>query len=299
MTKYLLTALVVGLSLASDAAGTDKEDDVKKELEKLEGVWHCVSVEVDQKTHEEWANFRLDIKKDKFTMWDGDTQGGMVTFTIDPSMKPKTLYFDLTIVDLKWKLFGIYNIDECGLKICVVEGKDEKDRPKEFATKKGGGVALFTFKNERMLKAEEAKKWEEEEKRREEQYRRMKEQPRKDAENLQGAWRPVRSEQGALDDTWEVEDHRIVFEKDAFTLKKGDKILLKGTFKLDITKYPKTIDIAITEGGHKEKLMLGIWEMVEGELRWCVAELGKDRPKAFATDKGRTDRLARFTKDKP
>ena len=336
MTKYLLTALVVGLLLATNAAGTDKEDEVKKDLEKLQGQWLCVRVEVEEKAeYGELAQVvALEFNKDTctVTMVLMATKG---TFTINPSKEPKT--FDLTMTDGK-KLAGIYKIDDDGLRLCACDPSKEM-RPQDFATVKGADIRLLTFKNDRQLKdylakskeekakdaerednrseenrkklvaarkveeearkAEEDKKWEEGKKRDEEKYRRMKEQPRKDAENLQGAWRPVRSEQGALDDTWEVEGQRVAFEKDAFTLMKGDKILLKGTFKLDITKYPKTIDIAITEGGHKGEVMLGIWEMGEDGLRWCVAEPSKDRPKGFATDKGGTDRLARFQKEKP
>ena len=330
MTKYLLPALVVGLLLATNAAGTDKEDEVKKDLEKLQGQWLCVRMEVEEKAeYGELAQVvALEFNKDTCSVRMAlmATKG---TFTIDPSKEPKT--FDLTMADGK-KIAGIYKIDDDGLRLCACDPSKEM-RPQDFATVKGADIGLLTFKNDRQLKdylakskeekakdaeredkrseenrkklvaarkAEEDKKWEEGKKRDEEKYRRMKEQPRKDAENLQGAWRPVRSEQGALDDTWEVEGQRVVFEKDAFTLKKGDKVLLKGTFKLDIMKFPpKTIDIAITEGGHKGEVMLGIWEMVEGELRWCVAEPGKDRPKWFTTNKGGTDHLARFQKEKP
>src|SRR6516164_3912419 len=71
---------------------------------------------------------------------------------------------------------------------------------------------------------------------------------KKDQEALQGTWRPVSSEQGGKDQTDEAKDHTLTFEKDTFTVKKGDEVRIKGTFKVDPSKKPKTIDMTITEG---------------------------------------------------
>ena len=195
---------------------------------------------------------------------------------------------------LRWSADGkriIFNrlYDKARLPICVIDpdGKNEKELTKGcrhdfLANDYRERLSFFVDPITLDLKAAAGQDAEE------------------DAETLQGSWQLVRSEQGALDDTWEVKDQLVIFEKDAFTLKQGDKVLLKGTFKLDITRSPKTIDITITEGGPKGKTMLGIWEIDREGLRWCVAEPGaKDRPTAFATNRGSSDRRSSFEKHKP
>src|SRR5262249_30572971 len=59
-------------------------------------------------------------------------------------------------------------------------------------------------------------------------------------------------------------DGRFVFSGDEFTAKKGDEVLYKCKFKLDISKSPKAIDLKIVEASapneHKEgKTSLGIY----------------------------------------
>ena len=198
--------------------------------------------------------------------------------------------------DGKRIFFNRMIVDKHKLIICVIDadGKNEKelskgDRP-DLLEGDGSWLMKDFLSGEELPKKEVARKKEPT----------REEAARMDVEALQGAWRFVRSEQGALDDTWEVEGQRVAFEKDAFTLKKGDKVVLRGTFKLDISKRPRTIDITITEGGHKGKTMLGIWEIDREGLRWCVSEPGaKDRPTAFATNKGSSDRRSSFEKHKP
>jgi uncharacterized protein (TIGR03067 family) len=126
---------------------------------------------------------------------------------------------------------------------------------------------------------------------------------KKDREALQGAWRPVSSEMGGKDQTAEAKEHLLVFEGDSFTVKKGDEVRVKGTFKLDPSKKPKAIDMTITESRRdqdKGKEMHGIYELGKDTLKWCTAEPGgKDRPKEFATKEGTRLMLVTLKKEKP
>src|SRR5262252_4202232 len=79
-----------------------------------------------------------------------------------------------------------------------------------------------------------------------------KDDAKKDQEALQGTWKPVSSEQGGKDQGDEAKEHTLIFEKDTFTVKRGDQVLLKGTFKLDPSKKPKAIDMTVTEGHRDE-----------------------------------------------
>jgi uncharacterized protein (TIGR03067 family) len=123
-----------------------------------------------------------------------------------------------------------------------------------------------------------------------------------DRQLLQGTW-SARSiefhERPVLGDP--IQDVQLVV--------KGDKIVLKGegpglekyaefTLKLDATRTPKTIDIAVTMGEEKGAVLPGIYELKGDEWRMCVAVFGKDRPKEFKSTVDSQTALAVF-KRKP
>jgi RNA polymerase sigma factor (sigma-70 family) len=89
------------------------------------------------------------------------------------------------------------------------------------------------------------------------------------------------------------EDGRFVFSGDEFTAKKGDQVLYKGKFKLDISKSPKVIDLEIVEApapnADKEgKTSLGIYALNGDDLKLCLATPGEeDRPTKLAGEAGR------------
>jgi uncharacterized protein (TIGR03067 family) len=55
---------------------------------------------------------------------------------------------------------------------------------------------------------------------------------------------------------------------------------------LDPKAKPGQIDVKITSGDDKGKLVKGIYKLDDDKLTVCVAEPGKDRPKAFAGKQG-------------
>jgi uncharacterized protein (TIGR03067 family) len=124
---------------------------------------------------------------------------------------------------------------------------------------------------------------------------------KKDQEGLQGTWKVVSAERGgkAQDD---AKEYTMVFDKDTFTVKKGDELFVKGTFKLDPSKSPKAIDMTVTEAKNEEnkgKDIHGIYELDKDALKWCAGEVGgTDRPKEFATKEGTKELLVSFKKDK-
>ena len=124
---------------------------------------------------------------------------------------------------------------------------------------------------------------------------------KKDKELIQGAWRPVSGEQGgtAQDD---AKEHLLTFEGDMFSIKRGDQQFIKGTFTLDPSQKPKTIDMKVTEGRKEEdkgKMVRGIYEVSKDTLKWCTAEPGsEDRPKEFATMAGNRHMLVTLKREK-
>ena len=93
--------------------------------------------------------------------------------------------------------------------------------------------------------------------------------------------------------------------KGAIRVNNGDKYILTpkegkavpGTFKIDPTKKPKTIDMTPTEGNFKDKTLLGIYELDGDTLKICFAEPGKERPTDFTSKAGMV--LVVHKRDKP
>jgi uncharacterized protein (TIGR03067 family) len=125
---------------------------------------------------------------------------------------------------------------------------------------------------------------------------------KKDAEKLQGTWKVVSGEQSGKAQE-EAKEFVMVFDKDTFTVKRGDEVVVKGTFTVDAAKKPKAIDMTIKEGRNEQdngKKVHGIYELDKDGLKWCAAEPGSDdRPKEFATKEGIKHMLISFKKEKP
>jgi uncharacterized protein (TIGR03067 family) len=128
-----------------------------------------------------------------------------------------------------------------------------------------------------------------------------KDDAKKDQQALQGTWKVVSGERaGKVQD--QAKEHTMTFDKDTFTIKRGDDVIVKGTFKLDPSKSPKTIDMKVTEGHNEQdkgKEVHGIYELTKDGLKWCTDEPGGDsRPKEFATKEGTKHMLITFEKSK-
>jgi uncharacterized protein (TIGR03067 family) len=65
-----------------------------------------------------------------------------------------------------------------------------------------------------------------------------------------------------------------------------DKTTLHGTYTLDASKKPHTLDIALTDGPDKGKKKLGIYEISDKHLKICLAAVGGARPTEFKAGKG-------------
>jgi uncharacterized protein (TIGR03067 family) len=144
MTRYIVTALVVGLLLAAD--------DAKKDKEQLQGSWQAVSAEQGGKAQEDAKEHLLIFDGDTFTIKYGDQLFLKGTFTVDPSQSPKAI--DMKITETRREehkgkeVHGIYELDKGTLKWCTAEPGD-KDRPKAFASKEGTKHLLVTLEKKK------------------------------------------------------------------------------------------------------------------------------------------------------
>jgi uncharacterized protein (TIGR03067 family) len=128
--------------------------------------------------------------------------------------------------------------------------------------------------------------------------------PREDLDKLQGAWRGDSLQiKGDYLPMSEASSLRLLFAKDTFRVEQGGRVTVRGTFTLDASQKPKTIDLAITETVQAENqgtMVLGIYELGKGTLRICTTKAnGQDRPKKLASRAGSTHTLFTFKREKP
>lgn len=124
-------------------------DRVKSELEKLQGTWTCVGVEMDgQKLDGPWIPpITLVIKGEEYqeTFEGAGEPLYKGSFKIDPGKKPKAFDSEGIYFGCGYEVVGIYEITGETLKICYDHGN--KNRPKEFKSEHGS--SFFTFEKKK------------------------------------------------------------------------------------------------------------------------------------------------------
>ena len=107
---------------------------------------------------------------------------------------------------------------------------------------------------------------------------------KKELKQFQGNWKLVGGRGQDGNEITEVDRQmtRLTVDGNKFTLTLDVKTKVNGTFKVDPAKTPHTIDVTL-DGGQK---MLGIYEIKAGIRKSCFADVGKERPAKFTTEKG-------------
>ena len=116
---------------------------------------------------------------------------------------------------------------------------------------------------------------------------------------LQGTWVAESAERSgkAADD---LRGHQLTFAGDRFTIRSKGKVIYQGTYIIDPSAKPATIDFRNTAGEMKGKTWLGIYEMEGDVLRICdnADDVAKGRPAAFAAGAGSGHVLISFSRMK-
>jgi uncharacterized protein (TIGR03067 family) len=89
---------------------------------------------------------------------------------------------------------------------------------------------------------------------------------------------------------------QLIFSGEKYTIKLGGKVTETGTFSIDPSKKPKTIDLTPTEGGEKGKKEQGIYELTGDDLKIAVAFGSSERPTDFS---GKKSEVYTFKRAKP
>ena len=105
-------------------------------------------------------------------------------------------------------------------------------------------------------------------------------------EKLEGTWKAVAAVQNGQEQN-DAGEHTLTFTGDTFTVARDGEARIKGTFKTDATKKPKTIDWIVKEGRNAGKTIVGIYELDGDTLKWCGAEPGStERPTELSSGEG-------------
>ena len=119
---------------------------------------------------------------------------------------------------------------------------------------------------------------------------------KKDLERMQGDWA---ADSYVIDGMKLPEDDAQAYFRtikgDAYTVARFQRVLGKGTIKLDAAKKPKAID-ALPAGS--DKPLLGIYEFDGDKMKLCFAAPGKERPAAFTSAEGSGHTLTVWVREK-
>jgi uncharacterized protein (TIGR03067 family) len=106
---------------------------------------------------------------------------------------------------------------------------------------------------------------------------------------LQGTWKQIACEQDGLTEALDEFglEPTSTFVDDTYVVTLADgTIAIKGTFKLDPTQVPKTIDWTDTFGADAGKTFLAIYSLEGDRLIFCAADDGQERPTELRTGPG-------------
>jgi len=112
----------------------------------------------------------------------------------------------------------------------------------------------------------------------------------KEIAKLQGTWQQIGYERDGVREPIDDEKGwkpRMTVTGITFVVTIADgSIPIQGTFKLDPTQYPKTIDLTDTHGADAGKTFLAIYLLEDDRFVFCAADEGLKRPTQFKTKLG-------------
>ena len=111
---------------------------------------------------------------------------------------------------------------------------------------------------------------------------------KKELARFEGTWKWVSIEMEKMKLSADALEHpRLKLMGDKFTVtEENANATFGGTFKVDPSKKPKTIDVTFGDGPEKGKTALGIYELEGDTYKVITDPEGKSRPTEFAVKPG-------------
>ncbi len=260
---------------------------MKSDLERLQGTWNIVALEMDgQKMPSEGASICIQGKRFTTTAM-GATYEGMVV--VDASKTPKTFDLKFTAGPEKGNTsFGIYKLDGDTWKICLA--LTGKKRPQKFATSPGSGFALETLQRDTSATSKHKRQKASESKRvastKDEQAPRSLADAQPVPE-LEGEWAMVSCVMaGQPLDQGYIKFGKRVARGNEVTVSMAGQVILKARFTADRTKEPNTMDYVLLHGPRTGKMQYSIYALEGKTLKVCASAPGQPRPADFSSTKG-------------
>ena len=247
-----LACIAIGLLVSQP-----KKDEVKDPALELQGGWKMVLLFVsgEEVPADQAQSGELVVVDDEYRPKLGATVEAS-TFKIDATKKPKAIDFTYTSGFSKGKTIkGIYKIDGDDLTIC--RGlSPEKDRPDEFAAPTGSELLLVVWKRSKTVGAARIKAI------------------RDELNRFEATWKFVSIDvDGRSIAAERFGEDRLILKGKEFTTTVGGNTTT-GTFKIDPTASPKTIDITFADGPGKDNTQKGIYELDGDTQKICWAAPG-------------------------
>jgi uncharacterized protein (TIGR03067 family) len=239
---------------------------MKSELEKLQGTWDILTLEMEGRTMP--AGGQIEVKGNRFTALSmGATYRG--TITIGGSGSLRTIDLKFTAGPEKGNTNrGIFEFQGDIWRLCL--NLSGKERPTEFASRPNSGLALETLRRAEKAAAARASKpapephWE-------------------PAPELEGQWAMVScvSSGQPLEERF-VKLGRRKAKGNEITVLMAGKVIVQAKFTVDRSQNPMTIDYFL-KGGRSQ---LGIYQLDGQTLKVNYSSPGQPRPTEFTTSAG-------------
>ena len=110
---------------------------------------------------------------------------------------------------------------------------------------------------------------------------------KEELKQLAGTWQvvPLDGSEGDKDAQTAAKKLKTKIDGDKYTVMSEGKVVEEGTLKVDPSKTPKTMDMTVTKGDGKGRVVECIYKLDKDSLRLSTALPGKARPVSFETSR--------------